>query len=50
MREPVKRAITQLQTLLSRCDNQGENRRIGELVQALTNEIQRGQHCLQIIN
>lgn len=52
-------AITQLQTLLSRCDSlvspgQEETRRpinrIGELVQALTNEIQRGQHCLQIIN
>jgi chromosome segregation ATPase len=42
--------VTQLQTLLSRCDNQEENRRIGELVQALTGEIQRGQQCLQIIN
>lgn len=43
-------AIVQLQTLLSRCDNQEESRRIGELVQALTGEIQRGQQCLQIIN
>jgi chromosome segregation ATPase len=43
-------AVTQLQTLLSRCDNQEENRRIQELVQALTSEIQRGQQCLQIIN
>jgi TolA-binding protein len=43
-------SISQLQTLLSRCDNQEDSRRIGELVQALTTEIQRGQHCLQIIN
>jgi hypothetical protein len=39
-----------LRCLLSRCDNQHDSRRIGELVQALTAEIQRGQHCLQIIN
>lgn len=43
-------AITQLQTLLSRCDNQEENRRNQELVQTLTNQIQREQTCLQIIN
>ena len=39
-------AVTQLQTLLSSCeanDNQEESRRVGELVGALTSEIQRGQ-------
>ena len=42
--------IIQLQSLLSRCDNQEENKRIQELVSALTSEIQRGQQCLQTIN
>lgn len=42
--------ITQLQGLLSRCSDREEVNRIQELVQALTNEIQRGQTCLQTIN
>jgi predicted RNase H-like nuclease (RuvC/YqgF family) len=46
--------IIQLQSLLSRSEagdgNQEERGRVQEITQALTNEIQRGQHCLEIIN
>jgi chromosome segregation ATPase len=42
--------MIQLQTLFSRCDNEEVSRRIQELSQALTSEIERQQTCLQTIN
>jgi hypothetical protein len=47
-------AIVRLQSLISRYDNKEETQRpinrIGELVEALSNQIQRGQMCSQILN
>jgi chromosome segregation ATPase len=42
--------ISQLQTLLSQCSNPDVERRLQELSQALSNEIQREQQCIQTIS
>ena len=39
-----------LRCLLSRCEDNDVSRRIQDLTQTLTNEIQREQSCLQTIN